>query len=108
GSTRLIDDLQLSSPVVTPNGDGLNDRLDISFVAFKVENIAPQVRLYDLVGGLVSTLAPTAVAGARYSYTWSGDRADGTIARPGIYLCRIDLDADAGGDAVMRTLSVAY
>ena len=36
-TTQLIDDLSISSPVLTPNGDGINDAVVIRFVAFKVE-----------------------------------------------------------------------
>ena len=54
GSTRLIDDLSISSPVLTPNGDGVNDQIRISFVAFKIEGRMPRARIYDLAGRLVA------------------------------------------------------
>ena len=108
GSTRLIDDLQFSSPVLTPNGDGVNDQIRIDFVAFKTDNIEPQIRIYDLAGRLVSRLTPDSYDGARYLFTWSGTGAGAAVVQPGIYLYRIDLGADSGNDSVLHTLSVAY
>jgi hypothetical protein len=108
GATRLIDDLSISSPVLTPNGDGVNDEVQIRFVAFKVTDQTPRVLIYDLAGRPVSELPPPTVQAATYAFTWSGRDASGDLLRPGAYLYRIDLGADAGEDTILRTIAVAY
>ena len=107
GSGRLIGDLQLASAVFTPNGDGVNDLLEVRFVAFKVEGTAPRVEVFDLAGRKVAALAPGA-EGSQRLYTWDGHDADGATVAPGLYVLRIDLGAEAGDDTVVRTVAVAY
>jgi hypothetical protein len=108
GSNQLIDALSVSSPAITPNGDGINDQLEIRFVAFKVEQSAPRVQIFDLAGRRVAHLTPSTVQGDAYTFTWSGRDADGDLVSPGAYLYRIDLGAEAGEDTALRTIAVAY
>ena len=108
GTTQLIDDLSVSSPVLTPNGDGINDEVVIRFVAFKVEQRTPQVRIFDLAGRPVAELAAPTIDGVAYVFTWNGRAAQGDLVPPGTYLYRIDLEADAGDDTALRTIAVAY
>ena len=107
-ATKLIDELSLSSPVLTPNGDGANDEVQIRFVALKVTKQTPRVLIYDLAGRPVSELPPPTVQGATYVFSWTGRDAAGNLVRPGAYLCRIDLGADAGVDTTLHTVAVAY
>ena len=108
GATQLIADLSISSPVLSPNGDGINDSVVIRFVAFKVEQRTPRAHLFDLAGRPIAELAPPTRDGAAYAFTWDGRTAQGERAPPGTYLCRIDLGADAGDDTALRLIAVAY
>ena len=108
GTTKLIDDLSISSPVLTPNGDGTNDAVVIRFVAFKVEQHTPQVRIFNLAGQSVAELATPTIDGLAYVFTWNGRSTQGDLVPPGTYLCRIDLGADAGDDTALYTIAVAY
>ena len=107
GSSQLIDDLQIASQVFTPNGDGVNDQLEVRFVAFKVEGTQPQVEVFDLAGRRIAGLAP-GTDGSQRLFTWNGLGADGTVVDPGIYVLRVDLGADSGDDTALRTIAVAY
>lgn len=51
---------------------------------------------------------PPTVQGVAYVFSWTGRDAAGNLVRPGAYLYRIDLGADAGGDTTLRTVAVAY
>ena len=108
GTTQLIDDLSISSPVLTPNGDGINEQVIIRFVAFKVEQRTPQVRIFDLARRPVAELATPTIDGVAHVFTWSGRTTQGDLVPPGTYLCRIDLGADAGDDTALHTIGVAY
>ncbi len=107
GSNRLIDDLQISNRVVTPNGDGVNDQVELSFVVFKAQTAEPKVEVTNLAGQLVVTLAAK-IDGPVRRFTWDGLNADGKTVQPGVYLCRIDVNSDSGDATELRTVSVAY
>ncbi len=106
-SSQLINDLQLASPTVTPNGDGINDRLEVRFVAFKVEGTEPRVEVFDLAGRQAALLTPS-TEGSQRLFTWDGRDADGARATPGLYVLRVKLGADAGNDTALRIIAIAY
>jgi hypothetical protein len=106
-NNQLIGDLSIAPALFTPNGDGINERLEISFVVFKLQNAAPVVQIHDLAGRLVARLAPSA-ADRRQRFSWSGRDLSGKLVPPGSYLCRIVLGADSGDDGALRVVSVAY
>jgi len=104
---RLIAGFSIQPPLLTPNGDGVGDQAQIRFSVLKVEN-PPQVRVYALDGALVSRLEGQRAPDQSYLYTWSGrDRAGGLVP-PGIYLCRVQLEAQSGEATLTRLLRVAY
>ena len=107
GSERLIGDLQIAPPVFSPNGDGINDQVQIRFALFKAVDTTPSVRIFDLAGREVVALASSGV-GVLQSFSWGGLDASGERVAPGVYVCRIDAGADAGQGQAVRTLAVAY
>ncbi len=107
GTPQLIDDLSISSPVLTPNGDGINDQLTGRFIVLKVEGRQPRVNVLDLAGRAVAVLAPVA-EGLHHLFTWDGTHASGAAVEPGIYVLHVDLGADAGEDTALRSIAVAY
>ncbi|MBI2506165.1 MAG: gliding motility-associated C-terminal domain-containing protein [Candidatus Latescibacteria bacterium] len=107
GSQRLIRDLEIIPPAFTPNGDGINDQLEIRFAVLKVEKARPRVRIFDLAGRPVAELTE-AGGGLAKVYRWSGIAADGHRVAPGVYLCHIDLGAEVGKEAVARSIAVVY
>jgi hypothetical protein len=106
-SGRLIGDLSFSSPVVTPNGDGINDAVEVRFVVLKTTDAVPQIEIFDLSGRVVTALSAEADGLAR-RFSWSGRDAAGQVVAPGVYLFRIDLGAQSGEDTALHALSVAY
>jgi hypothetical protein len=106
-SDRLIGSLEISSPVLTPNGDGINDVLDMSFVVFKLMGDQPHLSLYDLAGRRVVELEATMDGSAR-RFSWTGRDEAGKLVQPGVYLYRLDLGADVGEDTRTGAISVAY
>lgn len=106
-SDRLIEDLRVEPALFTPNGDGVNDQLDISFIVLKLATVDAQVQIFDLAGRIVTRLKPTAING-RLSVVWSGRDSQSALVPPGTYLCRVDLGADHGEDLSLRAIAVAY
>jgi len=106
GSSDLIGHVSITPGGITPNGDGASDRATIRFSVFKVDTI-PTVEIYDLRGGsLVKTLGRQ--PGEDYVYLWDGCDGAGEAVSPGLYICRIHVDADAGNRTVYRTIAVVY
>ena len=106
----LIQDVALAQ-VFTPNGDGVNDELPVSFALLKVLQERPlEVEFFDLGGRLVGRGLNTAGAPkAGYNtFTWDGRDPGGRLVPPGIYLCRIKVEADAEDSQFVRLVHVAY
>jgi len=98
----LIRNVQLAPSLITPNGDGRNDRVTVRPAVAKVHS-DPEVAVYTLAGAHVRRLRDTGEG-----FVWDGrDEAD-RLAPPGTYICRISVSADAGDETVHRTIRVAY
>ncbi len=106
----LIQDVALA-PVFTPNGDGVNDELPVRFALLKVLEERPlEVEFFDLGGRLVGR-GQSAAASPKAGYntfTWDGRDPGGRLVPPGIYLCRIKVEADAEDSQFMGLVHVAY
>jgi len=74
---------------------------------FKVEGVRPRVRILDLAGRSVAELITDGQQGRQES-VWDGLNRAGAPVLPGIYLCHIELGAEAGEDVAMRTIGVVY
>ena len=106
-SERLIDDLRLSARVVTPNGDGIGDALEVDFVVYKADGLQPLVHIVDLAGRRRAQLQPVA-RGERAAYRWDGRDAAGAVVPPGLYMLHLDVGAATGRGVVVRTIAVVY
>jgi gliding motility-associated-like protein len=92
--------------VFSPNGDGINDELVVDFTVVKTASAA-RVRVFDLAGRAVADLANDSPDSRQASFRWDGHAA-GRPVPPGLYVLRIEVQADAGGHPVQRAVSVAY
>ena len=111
---KVLGDLGIQPEVVTPNGDGVNDVLTIGFTVRRLSGARPvKVRIYDLGGRLVRRLdTQKPLVAGEYVLDWAVDDEQGQLVPPGIYILRIDIDADSDRDVrqtgVQRLLHVAY
>ena len=105
GSDRLIGQLAVFSPVLTPNGDSINDQITIDFVVYKMTAAEPQVHVCDIPGSLVAELTQQTGTATHRTFTWAGLDQSGSLVSPGLYLCRIDLDAESGEDTALQTFT---
>ena len=106
-SGRLIDNLEIRPAVLTPNGDGVGDRVEIRFSVPKLNKPAT-VRIYALDGRLIQEREAQQGADGLWGYNWSGVGSGGQVVAPGIYLVRISLDAQTGEENRARIIAVAY
>ena len=111
---KVLGDLGIQPEVVTPNGDGVNDVLSIDFTVRRLSGARPvTVRIYDLGGRLMRRLdAQKPLVAGRYVLDWEAEDQQGRVVPPGIYILRIDIDADSDlgvkQTGVQHLLHVAY
>ena len=99
-----IRNLVVSSRAITPNGDAINDNLRITFDLFRTR-VAAELRLYNLAGHLLRVVSGR--RGETQELVWDG-MVDERPAAPGLYVCRVEVPADAGPEAATLLVSVAY
>ena len=101
--------LALSTAIISPNGDGRNDAVAIDLVLsqFAAET-AVSVEIFDLSGRRVRQIVSQPRPAGFYSETWDGRDEQGALVPPGLYLCRVGVEADFAVFAAVEPIGVAY
>ena len=105
----LIDGLALSTALVTPNGDGIGDLLQIEFALLNV--LQPRllhVALYDLSGRKVRVLHDRQQTAGPITLSWDGQDESGQLAAPGNYILRVEVQGDAQTQKTTKIIALAY
>lgn len=106
----LLHGLTVGPNPFTPNGDGINDAAEISLDIFKLTSSRHlQVRIYALDGRQIWQREELVLSG-RTTVRWGGADDRGHPVPPGLYLCQVQLDADATHQPTTqaRIIAVAY
>ena len=97
------------APAITPNGDGVNDELLITYDIVNLTHAAPvSVKAYDLAGRLVKEIYYGLDSSGRYQKVWDGTDDDRQKMGPGIYLVHLEIEADSGTEGKTAIVSLAY
>ena len=105
---QLFAGLSFSPALITPNGDGINDQLLISFDLINVLSARPlHLRLYDLSGRLLFAQERDGQAG-HIAWHWDGRDQHGQRVPPGLYIAELHIAGDAGDRSTRRIVAVAY
>lgn len=79
----------------TPNRDGVNDMVGISYDLFEVTGSASvTVEIRDLAGRRVRTLYEGRDFSGHHKREWDGRDLSGRVVPPGVYLYTVSMDAD--------------
>ncbi len=106
---RTIQAVRLSSSVLTPNGDGVNDEITIEYDLLNLAGGVPvRIAVHDLAGRTLGRVVDDMASSGRTIVSWDGRSADGSLLGPGVYVLRLEVDADSGLDAIERVVSIAY
>jgi hypothetical protein len=105
----LVQSFEFDPPVITPNGDGVNDEGAFTYVLIHlVQPAVTDVAVYDLTGRIVRNLVSDSVAAGRYALIWDGTNNEGASVPPGVYLARINVATATGNINRTRLVHVAY
>ena len=107
-SERILGDVSIVPPTLTPNGDEVNDAAAITFTLFQIDQSSPgTVTIFD-VGGRAVRNMPYQGASGFNRIVWDGRDDSGEMALPGTYICRVEIDTDSGTWTAVRSIAVAY
>jgi len=105
----LLVEVGVSSEVLTPNGDQVNDTVRGIYTLLQLTGAAPiRVGIYDLEGRMVREVYRGEQVNGEYPWEWDGTDSDGEVVGLGAYLYRIEVEADDQVQVHMGTLSVVY
>ena len=101
--------LWLSPPLFTPNGDGVNDVLQIEYDLVNLSGAVPvTISLYDLAGQRRCEVAHSTAASGRFLATWDGVDDAGNLLAPGLYLLRLEVASDKAKDVEVAIVRLIY
>ncbi len=107
--TGLLTNLTSSGPVITPNADGVHDSWELVYDLLKLTQPAlVRIGLYDIGGQRLRLLHKNRDGNGHYSHSWDGTDAQGRLVPPGLYIYRVEVDADRGGQSWQGSLGVVY
>ena len=104
----LLANFSMQPKVLTPNGDGIGDRLVVKLALINV--LAPRLlnmAFFDLAGRRVRQIAAEVLAGDQ-QLIWDGRDQFGKLVPPGHYIMRIDIESDANDQALCRLVQTVY
>ena len=108
-SKELLANVAVNSPVFTPNGDGVNDRVLIQYDITNIARLSPvKVSIFDLSGRLVRVLVDSEAISGRFAQPWDGRDDDGVYVPPGHYAFSVSLQAGTGQVRKIGVVGVAY
>ena len=106
---RILGDLSFSTPVLTPNGDGVNDVLAVDFDLVNLSIAVPvSIEVFNLSGDLVGGTAMSQLASGPHRVEWGGRDFESDLLPPGTYILRLSAETDGESISVDRIISVAY
>lgn len=108
-NAALVGPIKGAQRVLTPNGDGHHDFFRISYDLLKLTRPAPVFfEIFSLDGQKVRRGFSGLDTSGRYARIWDGRDDYGHLVTPGIYLYRVEVDADSGTSARAGTIHVVY
>ena len=107
---RPIQTMRLSSPIFSPNGDGINDVVHIEYELLNLSGGAPaRIAVYDLSGRQVGEILGDDGGSSGLSQArWDGRDGGGALVAPGLYVLQLEIEADSGADRNQRLISLVY
>ena len=108
-ASEVVRRVRLSSGVVTPNGDGVNDRLALEYSLFLLPAPVPVVLdVYDLAGNRRAHVEVGVQGTGPQRAFWDGRDEQGVLLPPGLYLLDLALETEAERGRTLQPVGLAY
>ncbi len=95
GSHDTQDQISLEPKSFSPNDDGYNDYLSISY-QFENPNYVANLKIFDSHGRPVCDLVNNEPAGSEGEWIWTGEQSDGKKSQLGVYVVLLELHDQNG------------
>ena len=96
---NVLGEVAVEPRAFTPQGDGVNDQVRITYTLFSVRSACVEADVLTLDGSMVRRLHRGAQSAGRHAQTWDGRNDAGAQVAPGLYLLRVSVDAGRGSAA---------
>ena len=107
--SQLLDRVTSSPNPFSPNGDGINDELELGYSLLSLGVPRPvEIKVYDLSGTLVKQIYSGDDFIGEHVRTWDGTDRSNRPVPPGLYLLQIAVSGDAKDEEQARIIGVAY
>ena len=107
-SRRVLDGVNFSPRILTPNGDGANDRARIDFTLFGVMATEVEISVHTVTGATVYSTVVQGLGAGPHSMEWDGLTDTGESLDPGLYLCKVAARTSSGDVNTILTVALAY
>ncbi len=106
---RVLEEIEVSTGLFTPNGDRVNDLLHIRFDLVNLSAAVPvSLKVFDLTGRRRAELPLAQRASGPHTVSWDGMDGNSKLLPPGIYVLRLEVETDDATFAASRVVSLAY
>ena len=105
---NLLGGVSVEPQAITPQGDGINDQVELSYNLFRVQAAQVEVAVYTLGGTKVREVRSGVQSAGVHTETWDGRDDQGDLLAPGIYFLLVEVDADEGHFSRLQPVAVAY
>ena len=108
-SIDFVRDLQQSTSVLTPNRDGVNDRLTLSYALFRLPGPVPvYLEIYALDGRRIARIDGGLQDTGLRRFAWDGRDNSGQLLPAGLYLFSLVVETQAAQKRALYSLGIAY
>ncbi|MFT5088485.1 MAG: hypothetical protein ACI906_003564 [Candidatus Latescibacterota bacterium] len=108
-AASVVQDLNFSTPVLTPNGDGVHDYLRVHYTLFRLPELVPvTLNIFALNGRKVAQIEVGLQTSGPREIEWDGRDQRGQLLAPGLYLLGISPNAELINSMPLRPLGIAY
>ena len=104
----VLGEVEAMPAAFSPQGDGVNDQIRLAYTLFSVRAAQVHVEVYALNGTRLRQLYSGPQSAGPHEQRWDGRDDQGAVVQPGIYLMRVEVDADEGARVEARSVAVAY
>ncbi|MBM3280938.1 MAG: hypothetical protein FJY95_23100 [Candidatus Handelsmanbacteria bacterium] len=106
---EVIRNLRLDGAVFTPNGDGINDQLVLSYTLFRLPSPLPvRLYIYSLDGVRRAEVEAGLQGAGPQRLVWDGRDGQGLPVPPGFYLMAVVVDSERGELRRVQPVGIAY